>query len=143
MDEHRNYPPHVSKLVALIHRMIQEMSRDIFLVLDGLDELGSTPRGRVERELLLQFVRELIASGYGNLHLLLSSKPEDDIKLATKPTTDNVTAMDVSAGLRIDVADFVVYNMEHTPSLKGISNDILWSIVTENRGWEIGISKSE
>jgi len=81
------------KQEAAIHNLIAvllafaatEPLDDIFVVADALDEC---PTSKGEREELLELIRDIIALSPSKIHLLVTSRPEFDIKemLPSLPT---------------------------------------------------------
>jgi hypothetical protein len=95
---------------ALLH-MIEQV-KEIWLVLDALDEC-STRRGP-STEGLLSWIREVLNSEQRNVHLLMTSRPEQDIEVGIiefahnddiVPIHSSLITDDISAYVRTRVRD--------------------------------------
>jgi hypothetical protein len=69
--------PDLQSLCKVFSKMV-EQSQEINIVLDALDEY--TTRSGSSREILFKWIRACLGSKKGNLHLLVTSRPEEDIR---------------------------------------------------------------
>ncbi|KAB5577877.1 hypothetical protein GE09DRAFT_1214089 [Coniochaeta sp. 2T2.1] len=100
-------PMKTAELIDKLITFIGKIDKDVFIVLDGLDELPTSGSGR---ELLkfLAFVTNLISSELVNLHVLLVSKDIPDIRSRLTPGMDDIlAAADVKKGLDNDLDDYI------------------------------------
>lgn len=98
----RGSQPGWEELRDTLDDVLSKTPGEIFLVLDALDECPER-LGRNEREVLLSLLARLIESHKDKLHILATSRPEQDIqaKLGRFPTVD------LEAKLAEDVETFV------------------------------------
>lgn len=97
-------------LIELLEPVIRNLERDIFLVVDGLDELvqangpGDAPRRR-----LLELIASLALTGYDNLHILIISKDQADIRQSfeKKELSSIVVVESVQGELEKEIDNFV------------------------------------
>jgi hypothetical protein len=59
----------------------------IFIILDALDECPNSTGTPSARELILDFVENLVASNHPNLFICTTSRPEQDIQSVLNPLT--------------------------------------------------------
>jgi hypothetical protein len=59
----------------------------IFVILDALDECPNSTGTPSARELILDFVENLVASNHSNLFICTTSRPEQDIQSVLNPLT--------------------------------------------------------
>jgi hypothetical protein len=86
---------------------------DVFIILDALDECSAQGN---KREQLLEILKEIKVST--NLHLLVTSRPEPDIKESLEPL---LTIPSVSLGgspVEADIKIHVRHELESDPNLK-------------------------
>lgn len=100
-DDGRKQPESETLSNTLI-QMINEV-QEVWIVLDALDECDS------ERDVLLQWLQDVLNSDHRNVHLLVTSQPEHGIELGLKKfskdsdtvsITNNLIAEDIRAYIR-------------------------------------------
>ena len=81
----------------------------IFVILDALDECSSTSETPSPRERVLEFVEELVGSGYSNLFICITSRPEQDIQSFLNPLTSESRRVSLhnEIGQREDIRRYV------------------------------------
>lgn len=90
-----------------------ELQKDVFIILDGLDEVPKESEDR-ERHKLLELIKRLAQSGISNLHILLVSKNEDDIRQCLRGhLKDILVEIDVAEGLEADIRNYIDTTMRH------------------------------
>jgi hypothetical protein len=112
LEQVQKYPimrrPKTDKLFEMLGAFIPTVSKDtdVFIVLDGLDEIPEDG-GQTNRSDLLNFLTELAQAGYSNLHVLLVSRDEYGIRtyLYDKMGAILVT-VSVKEGLNNDLGNF-------------------------------------
>ena len=71
--------PTVQKLTLTLNAILENLQRDVFLVMDALDECPERA-GHVKRRDLLTYLTQLHSRGHRNLHILATSRAEIDIQ---------------------------------------------------------------
>lgn len=94
-------PTDINDLLIFLRRFISKIDKDVFLVLDGIDQVpehqGIT---RDSDPKLLDIIKSLAHKGYPNLHLLVISRDEKDIRLYfEKNMKEMLVSVDVNQGL--------------------------------------------
>jgi hypothetical protein len=87
----------------------------IFVILDALDECPSITGTPSAREKVLDFVKDLVGSNHPNLHMCITSRPEQDIQAVLNPLTSACRRMSLheEGGQKEDIESylrFFVYN---------------------------------
>jgi ankyrin repeat domain-containing protein 50 len=119
----------VHDLIAAISDFARtEQLDDVFVVADALDEL---PAFQKEREEVLDVIHSLIALSPSKIHLLVTSRPELDIKekLSTLPTLSSLSIQNSDA--KADLKTYITDRLTRDPKLKGWSSDV--KLVIEDR----------
>ncbi|GLA23066.1 hypothetical protein AnigIFM63326_006692 [Aspergillus niger] len=107
--------PDTKTLIEYLHSILSvlELQKDVFIVLDGLDEVPKESQDR-ERHKLLELIKRLAQSGLSNLHILLVSKNEEDIRECLRGhLKDILVETDVAEGLEIDIRNYIDTTMQH------------------------------
>ena len=97
--------PTWKEIKDLFSNMVSSVPGNIYLIFDALDECGESGSSE-ERERLFEFLNDLLAEHRNKLHILATSRPEQDIKDelgSLMPST-----IDLEARLAEDVEIFVV-----------------------------------
>lgn len=79
--------------------MIEQM-KNVWIVLDALDECHA--RQGPSTEGLLSWIRDLLASEQRNVHLLVTSRPEQDIKSVVREFADKEDIVPIQSELIAD-----------------------------------------
>ena len=79
----------------------------IYIVIDALDECPNTFGMPSPRELVLDFVKELIELSLPNLHICVTSRPEIDIRTALEPLTSLRVSLHDETGQKKDIVEYV------------------------------------
>lgn len=101
--------PDTKVLIEYLHTVLSaiEFHKDVFIVLDGLDEFPTQSKDQNRRD-LLDLIRRLGVSGLSNLHILLVSKNEEDIRECLRGRLkDILVPIDVTEGLDIDIRNYI------------------------------------
>ena len=104
-------------LVQNLDLFIREIEKDVFIVLDGLDEF---PDEETQRKKMIDLVSKLAKAGYPNIHLLIVSKDDKDIRKLLKEDVDLkdiVVERDVTEGQRSELENFITTTMEQNDRL--------------------------
>jgi len=75
--------------------------------MDALDECPNTFGVPSPRELVLDFVKELVELSLSNLHICVTSRPEIDIRTALEPLTARRVSLHDQTGQRKDIVEYV------------------------------------
>ncbi|OJJ29935.1 hypothetical protein ASPWEDRAFT_33155 [Aspergillus wentii DTO 134E9] len=109
-EEHssRGTEPDGKTLSKVLHDVLSNVPGETFLVLDALDECPDEPR-RKERQTILSLLVDLVEQHKNKLHILATSRPEEDIhaKLGEFPAlnVDTRQSEDVGTFLRAKVGE--------------------------------------
>jgi hypothetical protein len=79
----------------------------IFLIVDGLDECPDTTSLPSPREVVLNFLKDLIDSQHPNLRICVTSRPETDIKLVLDPLTFRSISLHEEKGQKEDIEKYI------------------------------------
>ncbi len=118
----RGSNPSTNELLATFHSLITSLKKDVFLVLDALDEFPEDAR-YVKRSLLLRVINDIIEAGHSNLHLLVTSRPEIDIRGRLRSLSNPPQELNVEDQLLVDLELFFDTTMELSPALKNLGGD--------------------
>lgn len=114
--------PDARKLFAKVKDIMKNLNRDIYIVLDGLDEFASDSSDNV-RKLVLELLSSLIKEANNSLHILIVSKHDDDIKqclLGDDELTGIVEQMNVEYELSSELQTFIDKTMEKDKYFSGL-----------------------
>lgn len=126
----RSWSPSRKELLGKIRSVIAMLSLDIFIVLDGIDEIPASPavKNGCTREQALELASELIRLNEKNpkLHILLSSNPEEDIRkvLLGNELKSVTNFMNVEGGLQKDLHYFIEKTMESDKGFKSLKPNV-------------------
>jgi hypothetical protein len=98
----KNSQPNRESLLAMLDSIITSMPSDVFVVFDALDECPQTS-SQWERQQLLSILVDLAKKHKDNLHILATSRPEQDIAA----TMGKFPLIDLEERLAKDVETFV------------------------------------
>ena len=115
----RGSHPSTDELLATFHSVITSLKKDVFLVLDALDEYPEDGR-YVKRSLLLSVISYIVEEGHSNLHLLVTSRPENDIRDRLRSLSNPPEELNVQEPLSVDLELFFDTTMELSPALKSL-----------------------
>lgn len=101
--------PTLEKLIILLLQVVCNLKRDIFIVIDGLDQCGYTDS--VVRELLLKLSSDSIGDGHENVHRLVSSKWDDDLDSSLSKLDGQLSIIDIKENNEKDIDDFIVFKL--------------------------------
>jgi hypothetical protein len=79
-----------------------------YIILDALDEcpvLSTVPPS--PREEVLEFLDELVALHFPNLHMCVTSRPEHDIRLVLERLTEHPVSLQDESGQQEDITNYV------------------------------------
>ena len=79
----------------------------IYIVIDALDECPNSPGAPSPRELVLDFIVDLVALQNLNLHICVTSRPEADIQETLEPLVSHSVSLHDEAGQKQDITDYI------------------------------------
>jgi hypothetical protein len=79
----------------------------IYLIVDALDECPHTTGLPSSRDQVLALVEKLAKLNQSNLRLLITSRPEVDIRVSLEPLTSNRMSLHDQCGQRNDIVEFI------------------------------------
>jgi hypothetical protein len=96
----------------LLTKCLKEMltlsdQRQIYLVIDALDESLNTTGIPSPRERVLHFVKDLVNLRLTNLHICVTSRPEIDIRNVLESLTSCQVSLHDQSGQKKDIEDYV------------------------------------
>ncbi|KAI1172381.1 hypothetical protein F4777DRAFT_581973 [Nemania sp. FL0916] len=117
------------KLFDTLKVFISQVNKEVFIVLDGLDEFPEDSK-EAKRPQLLKHIIALAQSGFSNLHLALVSKDEKDIRNTLEHNLQDILVpVEINSELNEDLNHFIKRKMATikllTPSLKDDINEKL------------------
>ncbi|CAI7627297.1 unnamed protein product [Penicillium bialowiezense] len=104
---HRGSKPQQEKLTDIFDSLLDTSDCEFFLVLDALDECPTKEHDG--RSLLLQFLKGLVERHRAKIHVLVTSRPEPDIR----SKLEQYPSVNLESGLRDDVETFVRAQVSH------------------------------
>jgi hypothetical protein len=81
----------------------------IFLIIDALDECPDDLGIPSSREKALELVKELVELRHPNLRLLITSRPEFDIRTTLQPLATQQVSIHEDSGQKQDISDYVTF----------------------------------
>ena len=96
----------------LLTRYLKQMllvpdHRQIYVVIDALDESPDSSGIPSPRERVLQLLKELVELNLPNLHICVTSRPEIDIREVLDPLTPSPVSLHDQSGQKKDIVDYV------------------------------------
>ena len=96
----------------LLTRCLKQMllvpdQRQIYVVIDALDECPDSSGIPSPRERVLQLLKELVELRLPHLHICVTSRPEIDIRDVLDPLTSNPVSLHNQSGQKKDIVDYV------------------------------------
>jgi len=82
-------------------------SRQVYLIVDALDECPSTSSLSSPREELLSLLEDLVVEQFPNLRICVTSRPEVDIKTLLEPLAFRSVSLQDAPGQKTDIKDYI------------------------------------
>jgi hypothetical protein len=114
--------PDRTALISALHKIIMDSTRSIYLIIDAIDECDRN-RHDPSRSPVLWLIRELVEARYDNLHLLITSRP-DDCSLFLTSTSDMIEKISVEDHIQLDLSAFVDRQKKENPELSALAPHI-------------------
>ena len=84
-DKNRGSTPSTNVMSTCLEEMLEQPDQGpVYIILDALDECSSTGKLPSPRKQVLDFLKRLVGLQLSNLHLCVTSRPENDIGTALK-----------------------------------------------------------
>jgi hypothetical protein len=106
-DEGKKQPSDADLAECLKKLLALPNQHPTYLIIDALDESPNFPGIPPPREMVLQFVKELVEICAPNLHIYVTSRPEIDIRKVLEPLTSRRVSLHDQSGQKEDIADYV------------------------------------
>ena len=81
--------------------------RPTYIIMDALDECQNTFGLPSPREVVLDFVKELVELSLPNLRIYITSQPEIDIRIAIEPLTTRRVSLHDEIGQKQDIVEYI------------------------------------
>jgi hypothetical protein len=107
---HRNgaEQPSEAKLIQCIKDMLNvDDQLPIYIIIDAVDECPNTPCTSSPREKVVNFVEDLVKLRCSNLHVLVTSRPEHDIKPVLGSLSSHHISLHDQSGQKDDIINYV------------------------------------
>ena len=118
-DDHRKRGsrPNTDELLSALHLIISGLGKDVSLVLDGLDEYPEDS-GHAQWPELLKVIQDIMEQGFDNLHFLVTSRNQEDIRNDLRRLSNPPREMDVEKLLLFDLEMYFDNVMQSSPALQ-------------------------
>ena len=80
-----------------------------YIIMDAIDECPNSFGMPSPREVVLDFVKQLVKLSLPNLHICITSRPEIDIRTVIEPLTTRRVSLHDETGQTKDIVDYVSY----------------------------------
>src|SRR5712691_12567318 len=101
-------PPRADELIRCLIEMLNlPGSRQVYLIVDALDECPSTSSLSSPREELLSLLEDLVQEKLPNLRICVTSRPEVDIKTILEPLAFRSVSLQDASGQQKDIKDYI------------------------------------
>jgi hypothetical protein len=126
-DNNHGRKPHTDKMIRCLEEMLEQPDQvPIYIILDGLDKCSNADDIPSARRQVFGLLKHLVDARLSNLHLCVTSRPEDDIQTALKAF--RTISIQEEKGQKEDIDRHikdVVYANSNTPMRR-------WDIETKN-----------
>lgn len=110
------------------------VQRQIYLIIDALDESPNATGMPTPRERVLQFVEDLVNLRLSNLHICVTSRPEIDVRNVLESLTSCQVSLHDQSGQKKDIEAFiwsVVYSDTRMKRWKQEDKDLVIKTLSE------------
>jgi len=124
-DTHRKRDsrPRTKDLVSALDVLIRGLKKDVFLVLDGIDEYPEDAED-TKREDVLKLIETIVGKDYDNLHVLITSKEEPDIRKWFEGLGNGPEELDIEDQISTDLDSFIERKMSTDRNLNDLDDDL-------------------
>ena len=81
--------------------------RPTYIIMDALDECPNTFGMPSPREVILDFMKQLVELSLSNLRICITSRPEIDIRIVIEPLTTRQVSLHDETGQKKDIIEYV------------------------------------
>jgi hypothetical protein len=99
--------PSDGELTQCLEDMLKVPGQPIYLIIDALDECPNTSGIPSSRDKVLALMEELVSWSLPNLRLLITSRPEINIRASLEPLTSNCMSLHDQNGQKRDIMEYV------------------------------------
>jgi hypothetical protein len=111
-------------LARCLKNMLMGMGHvPIYLIIDALDECPDDSGIPSSRERALELVKELVELRHPNLRLLITSRPEFDIRTTLQPLATQQVSIHEESGQQQDISDYVTFVVHSDKKMKKWRDD--------------------
>jgi hypothetical protein len=103
----REQPSNNTLANCLREMLVVTAQQPIYIIVDALDECPNFSGIPTPREVVLDFLEELVRLGLPNLRICVTSRPEVDIKHVLVPLARSTVSLHDEIGQRKDISDYV------------------------------------
>ena len=118
----RGSDPDTDELMPAFNSVISSLKKDVFLILDALDEYPEDAK-ETRRQDLLMVIKKLVEDGHGNLHLLMTSRRESDICGSLETMSNPPVQIGIELPVSVDIQSLVENSMRDNPSLSSLREE--------------------
>ncbi len=92
---------------CLKEMLVLETRRPTYIIMDALDECPITSTIPSPREEVLELVEELVGLQLPNVHVCVTSRPENDIQIGLGRLTKHLMSLHDESGQKEDISNYV------------------------------------
>jgi hypothetical protein len=131
--------PTVDVLIQCLKEMLTVLVKmPIYLIIDALDECPDDSGIPSSREMVLEFVTEIVELGRPNLHLCITSRPEFDIQTTLDPLATQKISIHDESGQKQDINDYVTSVVHSDRRMKRWRDEdkdtVIWDLTSKANG---------
>ena len=125
-DNNRRSTPGTDDMITCLESMLKQPDQGpVYIILDALDECSNTDQIPSARTQVVDFLKHLADLQLSNLHLCVTSRPEDDILTALKEFC--TISIQEEKGQKEDIDRYIKDVVDNSNALMG-----RWNIETKN-----------
>jgi NACHT domain len=121
--------PSEEKLIQCLKAMLgADGQPPIYIIVDAVDECPNTPRTSSPRKKVLNLLEDLVKSHFPSVHILVTSRPEHDIRSVLGSLSPDHTSLHDQSGQKDDIinyVNFVVHSYEETRRWRSEDKDLV------------------
>ncbi|KAH9020676.1 hypothetical protein EDB85DRAFT_514753 [Lactarius pseudohatsudake] len=106
-DDGARQPSTSTMIVCLKEMLALPGQGPIYIILDALDECPNTSGIPPARRQVLDLIMDLVSLQLPNLHICITSRPENDIRSALEPLTFYPVSIHEQSGQKKDIEDYI------------------------------------
>ena len=100
--------PSCGVLMNCLKEMLEGVAKQpVYIIIDALDECPNISGSLNPREVLLDFLKDLVDLHIPNLHICVSGRPEIDIKVVLEPLAYSTVSLHDESGQQKVISDYV------------------------------------